>query len=394
LRSSLLDPISSLENELTSPDFPNKGNLWQAWHYLQVYSTWGLRVPHSRSDLKMYLKIEDDTPYRFFSTMLEANETIHNCSFDFQQSIFPKVVKLGTSLKDFAEDNRSSDDSVWTVIDELMEDQSNVADVLTLIKDLQSQAESNMKEADEVAGMLGSYSANLEIASGKLQLAGQSVEDDDKTSTATIEKLQGGADVMGSLAQIEEIATNKSKEYEHNKVVAATTPSYAWAGPFGLIAAAVIAGVYGDRAVKALKSYNDAIKRIEEGQKELSTAIKAHEVYKVADNGISKSKEYTDRAIRNVTVVKNAWAALVGNLQIVLNKVDAMTKTTDEGEILKSKILIKRYTDQSRKAWDKLWPSIVELTTDPYIQVDQEEKSVKDIITEIEVALKDPALSN
>jgi len=326
--------------------------------------------------------------------MLEANETIHNCSFDFQQSIFPKVVKLGTSLKDFAEDNRSSDDSVWTVIDELMEDQSNVADVLTLIKDLQSQAESNMKEADEVAGMLGSYSANLEIASGKLQLAGQSVEDDDKTSTATIEKLQGGADVMGSLAQIEEIATNKSKEYEHNKVVAATTPSYAWAGPFGLIAAAVIAGVYGDRAVKALKSYNDAIKRIEEGQKELSTAIKAHEVYKVADNGISKSKEYTDRAIRNVTVVKNAWAALVGNLQIVLNKVDAMTKTTDEGEILKSKILIKRYTDQSRKAWDKLWPSIIELTTDPYIQVDQEEKSVKDIITEIEVALKDPALSN
>ena len=43
-------------------------------------------------------------------------------------------------------------------------------------------------------------------------------------------------------------------EYNHDVIVAATSPTYAWIFPFGTIAAAIVAGIYGAKAVAAKKA--------------------------------------------------------------------------------------------------------------------------------------------
>ncbi len=69
----------------------NRGPLWRAWHYVQVYSTWGLRIPSENGSLKTYLRIDDPSNYPFFGTMLQAYGLIHASSKEFQTKLFPKL---------------------------------------------------------------------------------------------------------------------------------------------------------------------------------------------------------------------------------------------------------------------------------------------------------------
>ncbi|RYG14559.1 MAG: hypothetical protein EOO07_16720, partial [Chitinophagaceae bacterium] len=55
------------------------------------------------------------------------------------------------------------------------------------------------------------------------------------------------------------------KEYEHDVIVAATTPTYVWIFPYGTIAAGIVAGIYTDKAIDAkakIAYYETAISQI------------------------------------------------------------------------------------------------------------------------------------
>jgi len=384
--------ITQFESTLMGEDSP-RGKLWKAWHFVQVYSTWGLRLPATENALKNVLKV-GDVNYDFFPTMLDGYQEIHASCKTFQDKTFPRVIKLGEDLKSFAEDNRSGEDSIWAAITEMMNDKESYPDALELILDLQGRATENVRSADEVATMLSGFSSSLESANGKLKTAQDKIEADDRTSSATIANLQGGEDVTGSIANVNKLMNSQKEEYDHDVVVAATSPSYAWFFPFGTIAAATVAGIYGKKAVDALKNYEELKAKAASKSLELNTALQAHGVQSLAGNSVTKTREQTALAIEQITVVKNAWSALAGNLATVATKVDNMTKTKNEQEVLKGKIVVKLYARQAGKAWDKLWPTIVALTDKPYIVVEDGEKTVGQIIQDIELAMANPAVAN
>lgn len=389
--------LNQFEAALLDPqnDSP-KGALWKAWHYLQVYSTWAVRMPSSVADLQNYLQIpaESLASYTFFPSMQEAYATINNGASKFLTETFPRVIKLGNSLRSFAEENKGGSDSIWEAIKEMVADKESRPDVLELINDLQTRARDNVKEADEISVLLSSYSTELIKGDGKLKLVGENLDKDVKTSKETIELLQGDTDVMGSIAQIRELADTNQENYDSAVVKAATSVTYAWIIPIGTIAAAVVAGIYGKAATDSLDAYKAAMKQLEEGEKELLIAINAQSVQSLASSSVSNTRKHTEVAIQQVTIVKNAWANLAANLEIVRLKVTSMTKTVDENEVLQSAFMIKRYAGQASKAWDKLWPAIVELTDEPYIVVEQEEKTIDGLKAEIELNLANPATSN
>ncbi len=265
----------------------------------------------------------------------------------------------------------------------MVDEEDAYADVLELIQDLQSRAADNEKEAGEIALLLASYSANLEDANGKLKAANDSVEADNRTSTEAIERLQGDEDILGSISQIEKMSDMQQAEYRRNVTIASTTLTYAWVPVIGTIAAAVVAGVYGRRAVESLEAYNKSMAKIEKENKALTTAIKAHEVQRIAGTGLTHAKEHTEAAIQEITVVKNAWAALAGNLSVVATKVERMTKSSDDEVRLKGKRVVKLYAKQAEEAWDELYPAVLELTNKPYIVVEDNDKSITEVVEEI-----------
>lgn len=388
--------LTQFEDVLMDEQSP-RGKLWKAWHFLQVYSTWAVRLPYTIGDLSNYLKIPTNElgTFLFFAPMQEAYTSIHNSAQQFLSETFPRVVKLGNSLRSFAEENKGGEESIWAAITELVADKENYPDILELVQDLQSRALENVKEADAIAVLLSTYSTGLEQANGKLKIVDDNVEADAKTSQATIDRLQAGANVSGSIAQLRELMKKNKKAYDSAVVKASTTPTYAWIVPFGTIAAAVVAGIYGKAAVDSLSAYNKAMKKLAEENRELETAINTRQIMLLANQSIDNTREQTAQAIEQITIVKNAWAGLAASLEVVKNKVNAMTKTTDAQEVvLKSKTLIKLYAKQASTAWDKLWPAIVELTDEPYIVVEQEGKSVDQVVSDIELNMANPALAN
>lgn len=376
---SPLDPnqvIKDFETILVDNNHDGKnrpvGPLWYAWHYLQVYSFWGLHLPNTENELKLALRITDPAAYDFFPSMLETYKRIHGASDDFLNRIFPQVIELGNDLKSFAKQATShtaDGGAVFSVITDFLDGKDGtIDDAITLLTDLQTSATANAAKAAEVNALLATYKSSLVDAQGKLKRVQEGIEADKKTSQAKIDELESTAPgAAGSLANMKKLIKDERAERDHDVVVAATSPTYVWVFPVGTISAIVVATVYGVRAVQMLDEINAMQAKIDAAEATLRTAHKSRAVQQLAGEGVSSASKHTDLAITHTTTVQNAWNGLSTQLEIIKNKLDSMTKETDQGKVLQSKAIIKVYLKAADAAWGALVPPLAQLTANPYI---------------------------
>jgi hypothetical protein len=364
-------------------------NLWYSWQFLQIYSTWGLRLPHTEATLKMKLGIAEPGKYQFFRGMVEGYDEIHQTSSDFTTNIFPKVIEVGTSLLDFALDAAPNDGELFNLLIKLLDSDKSedLKGAMELLSDLLDTTNKNTKKAKEVITSLNGYKAKLVSAQENVTEVKKLVDQDSNVSQSTIDQLAGGKEVTGSIKDLEQLMTAKKAEYDHYVVVAATTPTYAWSF-IGFIAAAVVAGVYGDKAVKSLKRVQELEDEIKKTNAKLHTGLETQKVLNSANQSVSQAQRYTDLAIVHTTTVQNAWTNITSNLSYIADKVSSMTTEKDDQIILQNKNLVKNYATHSGKKWALLVPSLKELTRDPYIVVESEEKSLGEIANDVEKEMK------
>lgn len=376
--------IADFNTLVEKPDDATKGNknLWYAWHFLQVYSTWGLRLPHTEATLKMLLGVSDPGKYLFFNPMVEGYDEIHQASENFIVNIFPKVVKVGTNLLNFASDASHEDGDIFAVLIEILEE-DGAEGALELIQDLQDAAKKNTDEAEALGKLLNEYRAQLESANEKVAITQKKVQADSKTSQETIDKLSGDSDAAGSLANMRKMLEQANDDYDHYVVVASTTVTYAWLIPLGLFAGVTVAGIFGDKAVKTLKRVHTLEAEVAKTNETLHTALQVNKVQGSADQSLSQAKAYTDLAIIHTNTVQNAWASITSNLAYVADKVKSMTKA-DEPDKLKNIRLVKNYAKNAGEKWTLLVPPLKELTRDPYIVVESDGKNLEEFATEVE----------
>jgi hypothetical protein len=283
-------------------------------------------------------------------------------------------------LLDFASDASEKDGNIFSVLIELI-DNNDMQGALELIGDLQETTETNKEKAGIVKELLGSYKGKLTSAKAKVDQAQKSVQEDERTSQATIDKLQGGPEIEGSLKDIQEEIAAIQKEYDKALIIATTTPTYAVAGILGLIAIAVVAPIFGVKAGKLAKKLEDLQDKINKASAELNTALQTNQIQDAAIANLNTTERYTDLAITHTTTVQNSWEAISNNLSYVADKVANMTKEKDEQTVLKTKALVKNYAKNAGEKWALLIPPLKELTRDPYIVVEDGEKSFSDLAT-------------
>jgi hypothetical protein len=301
------------------------------------------------------------------------------------------VIEVGTSLLDFASDASLKGGDVFSVLIEMLDAKDkegnpkpDTAGALELIGDLQKTTKTNKEKAGQVKELLGSYKAKLVSAQAKVDTVQKSVQADERTSQATVDKLSGAEGVAGSLKNLKKMLADKKAEYDHNVVVAATTTTYFWVIPAGLIAAAVVAGIYGDKAVKALQEVNRLEAEVAKQDLAFNTALQSNKVQDAALVSLAETERYTDLAIAHTTTVQNSWDAISANLKVVTEKVTDMTTQQDAQTVLRSIALVKRYAKTAGEKWDLLIPPLKALTRDPYIVVEKGEKSFGDLAKEVE----------
>jgi hypothetical protein len=377
--------IKEFEKLLVDPKTP-RGPLWSAWHFLQVYSHWGLQIPYTKEALALQLGTTQPGSYAFFLPALEAYNSVHTACSYFLTDVFRKVVDLGNDLHQFAKDAGEKDGLLVAVVNLL--DANDNESALTLIKDLRSKAEKNEGNARTVGTNLATYKTQLIGASGQLKLVDEEVEKDAKTQQATINKLTStDPECAGSLAQISKFIKMYQENYEQYVIIASTTPTYAWVVwpvpplPLGLIAASVVAGIYGTRAREALEELRKWQGHLEKANKELQAAVTAHAVQSTAHTGLNGASILTDKAIGHTTTVQNSWNGLARQVQSVEESLEKMMQ--GDRTALAQKPVIKAYLTRVRSAWEKIVPPLKELTDNPYITIWKGKINIDQLIAQL-----------
>jgi len=358
------------------------GPLWYAWHYLQVYTHYGLQLPHTQAALKLQLQINDPGRYLWFVPAVEAYNSVYQASEYFIGTVFPGVVGLGNDLMSFAKEATGKDGNFSAMLDLLDQNEDQAA--LELVDDLRAKAIDNSTKAAKVAGDLGTYKGQLVTAIGKLDAVKTSIEADDEVSQNTIDQLlSDDPQCATSIKAVEGLLADSKKTYEHYVVVAATTPTYAWVIPIGLVSAIVVAAVYGTRATNEKAAIDRYESQLQQMAAKLRTAIETHGVLVAADYGITNALSKTELAERDATTVQNGWNGVVKGVDTIKEKISGMLKEQDGQKKLGAKALIKVYAGQAAKAWEPLVPALHDLTDEPYISIKQSKPTFGEMLTEV-----------
>jgi chromosome segregation ATPase len=106
-------------------------------------------------------------------------------------------------------------------------------------------------------------------------------------------------------------------EYNQAVAIAATTPTYAWIYPFGTIPAVIVAGVYGDRAVKLKNQIDRTNQRLGElraEERERTTKLAALDLAQKSLQGIETKMP---QAIDALDKAANCWHAVAADIKKV-----------------------------------------------------------------------------
>jgi len=367
IKDALETSFLPLQNSL-SQNGAKRGPLWLAYHGLCLFSHWGEKLTDNDHDLQRLLGTSEPGNYTWFGRMSQAYKMVKVLSQDFDAHTIAKIGKLTENLRQFAKDAKTNKDgtmedgNIFKFIIDSVNGGGNKDDLLDMIVNKQKEATDYAAQAEEVNTALGKYGSDLAIAEAAIEKVQTEIDSDSKTSQKKIDALQAGAEFEGSIAHWKKLRDENQKEYDHDVVVAATTPTYGWMFPLGTIAAATVAGVYGSRAVAALNKIKDAKLRIEAEKEDLKITLTIRGVQKQALYGIGKAKDHCNAAIKESEVVQSAWYSINGDLDGVAKQLKNLTGITDEGEKMKSKALVSYYATVAAKKWAELWPMIEELS--------------------------------
>ena len=95
--------------------------LRRAWHYLQVYATWGVKLPADENILKLTLGIKNPGEFDFFLPMLDGYNKLSATCENFLKQVFSEVIDVGQNAKQFAKDAGGKDDGIFSAVTELVD---------------------------------------------------------------------------------------------------------------------------------------------------------------------------------------------------------------------------------------------------------------------------------
>jgi hypothetical protein len=354
-------------NDMIAVPANGRSTVWLAWHYLQVYATWGVRLPSTVEDFKAVMGTSP-VGYDFFVPMQDGSKLVIEACTGFLTKTYLDVVQLARDLLSFSGDASPADGALFDVVADLL-DSNNAADALTLLTDLQLKAAEGQTRAKAAGQGLAEFATALTTATGKFVTAKGALDRDSKTNEEKLNTLSA-AEGAGSIAEYNRLIADMRKQYDHAVVVSTTTLTYAWVLPTGLIAAAIVAGIFGDKAVKAMQRLQELDAELKTAQSALFAANTSRNLYKMADQGLSSVMFYTQKAIENCDIIQKTWSEVQQQINQLKSWIDKTTQT-DAGGVLspKSKLLLKTYLNQVGKAWQSMQPALKDLTTDNFITV-------------------------
>lgn len=308
------------------------------WYTLQRYVNSTFILPTNDDAMRRsvgMLAFESVEPLRNLIDVFSRMQT--HCR-TWKDVTFPRSVELSSRLVQY---NLMVPDAYEALIDALKafakdRDPDRRAECLEIIDALQGDANQNADEAAAVRDMIVAFSNQSAQDKRDLSNADQQLE---ALYGANGTQLQ---EYRQKLKDQQEALEEANRQYEHDVTVAATTPTYAWIIPFGLIAGAVVAGVYGDRAVKAKEAADAAEAEIGRLEHDIAVATRMMQISSTGDTLADNIMEKLDPALKIIQKIEGIWRALASDLGNVTKLLDEVEKgTMSEERLLKVQLKVR-----------------------------------------------------
>ena len=111
-------------------------------------------------------------------------------------------------------------------------------------------------------------------------------------------------------------------EYDHDVIVASTTPTYGWMFPIGTVAAAVVAGIYGDKAVKALQRARAAQAKINDLTDRVAANARVMTALHLSNFSITNITQKLERALPVIQGIQGVWNGIADDCGNIVKIID------------------------------------------------------------------------
>lgn len=290
------------------------------WIAIQTYVLDSLALPITNDAFKKSLGPGAPEDVTEFDPLISAYLNINTHCSTWSKDTYPSSVALATNIHSYALAAPTYYKPILPLAKALTinpNDKEAKDKLEAILAKLTIDAAENQLKAEAVAKKIKSFADDT--MNDKIVLCGTDGKSglvkkyDDKFGSTSEEVLEVTKEMQAQRV----ILKAKNEEYDHDVIVAATTPTYVWIFPFGTIAAAVVAGIYGDKAVKALEAARAAQQKINSLSNTLAADANLIIALQSAELGMSTILNSLNTALPVIQKIAGVWGAIAGDLQSI-----------------------------------------------------------------------------
>jgi hypothetical protein len=321
------------------------------WIAIQAYSTDALALPTTADAFRKSLGAGAPTDLSDFNRLIEAYEAVHEHVTTWTTTTFPASVALAGDVYQYGTVKapvyypRILDEA--KILERDPHDEQAKAALKAMLDSLKRDADEKSGKARQVSTDIAQFAADSEL--DKVTLVGGDGKGglvkyyDTKYGSTSTEVEQ----LIKDIADQKRILKTANDEYDHDVVVAATTPTYAWFWPLGTIAAAVVAGVYGKRATDALDRARAAQGKIDTLADKLAADANLLVAIHNAEVGAGNIVRGLTETLPVIQKIQGVWGGIAADL-------GALSALVDDDIRNVPPIIMDLGIDEAIKAWHQV----------------------------------------
>ena len=360
---AIADP-GTVEGDKKGPDYILAKSEWAA---IQTYVNNALLLPTTDDEFRTSINAPADYSVTDFTQLISCYQGINTHVTNWQDNVFPASVSLASRVYQYGTQKVPVYyPAISKVADQVGLDPDNKtlkAKLIAMIQSVQDTAQGFADEAktvsDQVAQFANDTKADKALLVGPNGDEGLTKYYDDKYGK-TSKEVQ---DLTQQIKDMSKIAQDAMDEYNKDVTIAATTPTYAWIFPVGTIAGAVVAGIYGKRAVDALDTAQAAQAKVDELTEQLQRDANLMIYIHNASIGMDQITLKLAAALPALQKLQGAWQAMSDDLGRIVDIIDKDIKKAPP-------IIASLGVDEAARAWASVASAADNYRKNAYISVE------------------------
>jgi hypothetical protein len=296
------------------------------WIAIQTYVNDALSLPTTLDQFRNSLGSGAPADLSDFTQLITAYATLNGHCSTWQTKTYPTTVSLASDIYEYGTNKVPVYyPAILTEAKILISDPTNadaIAALKAILDNLQTTANGYQTKAKAAADAIQTFAndttADETTLIGPKGDAGLQKYYTDKYGATSAQVTQYTNELSGWKLSL----VGDQAEYRHDVIVASTTPTYAWVWPFGTIAAAIVAGIYGHKAVEALDHIANDQKQINALQADLTADANLINAINMATGGISGITTALQAALPVVQKIQGIWQGISDDITAISKLID------------------------------------------------------------------------